>query len=148
MGKLWGELQRSVVETTEKTAAEFITPFPGLQPDHKLSTEELISSTRQAIAAEEEAAHFYDAVAAATDNETVADIFRDIAKEERVHVGEFLEILERLAPEESALIEKGRNEVREKEAAEALFDFRGALADPLTWSVAREVVKQAQRKGR
>ena len=49
----------------------------------------------------------------ATDNEDAKKVLSDIRDEEREHMGELLELLERLAPDEKALHDEGRGEVRE-----------------------------------
>jgi rubrerythrin len=114
-------------EVLEKQAAEFINPFPGQRPDHLLTAGELISSIRQSIASEEEAAHFYDAIADATDNELAAKVCRDIANEEKVHKGEFQQLLETIDPDEAGSVEEGREEVEKmKEAAFELFEKSAA----------------------
>jgi len=94
--------------------AEFVNPFSGMTPDRRLTKEELIRAIRLDIAAEEEAAHLYEAQADATDDPRAAEILRDIAKEEIVHVGEFQKLLVQLNPEESDLLNKGAGEVVNK----------------------------------
>lgn len=94
--------------------AEFVNPFSGMLPDRKLTHEELIRAIRLDIAAEEEAIHLYEAQADATDNVRAAEILRDIAKEEIVHVGEFQKLLVDLSPDELDLLNKGAGEVVQK----------------------------------
>ena len=92
---------------------EFSSPFSGLAKNKKISKEELIRAVRFMIAAEYEDIQLYVQLAESTDNELAAKVLKDIADEERVHVGEFLKLLEHLDPEEMKLYEKGNEEVRE-----------------------------------
>lgn len=92
----------------------FSDPFYGNVPPKKLSLGELIRAIRLNIAAEEEAAAIYEAHADATDNPLARKVLLDIANEERVHVGEFVELLDILTKqEEKAWMEQGYEEVRE-----------------------------------
>lgn len=98
--------------------AEFVNPFSGVTPDRKLTDRELARAIRMALAAEEEAVHMYEAMADASDNVLAVRVLRDIADEERVHAGEFQELLRRLLPDEDDLLRKGTEEVREMAAGE------------------------------
>jgi rubrerythrin len=89
---------------------QFINPFSGVVP-RKMTKSELIRAIRQNISAEHEATHLYLAHADATDDELAKKVLMDIADEERVHVGEFMALLQRLAPEEAQFLEEGRAEV-------------------------------------
>jgi len=91
---------------------EFVNPFPGLVP-RKMTKSELVRALRLNLAAEEEAVHAYMAHAEATDDLLAKKVLIDIADEERVHAGEFLELIKRLAPGEAKLLEAGRKEVEE-----------------------------------
>ena len=91
---------------------EFVNPFSGLVP-RKMTRGELIRAVRLNIAAEHEAVHAYVAHAEATDDELAKKVLLDIADEERTHIGEFMELLRRLAPEEADFLEAGRREVVE-----------------------------------
>ena len=77
--------------------ATISNPFV-MEVPRKLTDEELVNAIRQDIIGELEAIHEYDA---------------HIRDEEREHMGELLELLERLAPDEKALHDEGRGEVRE-----------------------------------
>lgn len=66
------------------------------------------------ISAEYEAIQMYMQLAESTDNKLAIEILKDIADEERVHAGEFLRLLQELAPEEVALYAKGAEEVEEE----------------------------------
>ena len=89
---------------------EFVNPFPGLV-QRTMTKQELIRALRLNMAAELEATHLYMAHAEATDDELAKKVLIDIANEERVHVGEFLELIRRLAPDEQSFLEDGAEEV-------------------------------------
>ena len=91
---------------------EFLNPFSGVVP-RKMTKEELIRAIRLNIAAEHEAVHLYMAHADATDDAFAREVLTDIANEEREHIGEFMELLRRLAPDEADYLEAGRREVVE-----------------------------------
>ncbi len=99
--------------------AEFVNPFSGMAPDRKLNDRELARAIRMAIAAEQEAIHMYEAMADASDNPLAAKVLQDVADEERVHAGEFQELLRRLLPEEERLLQQGSDEVKELAGEEA-----------------------------
>lgn len=90
---------------------EFGTPFSGNALSRKLTTAELIRAIRFAIAAEYEAVQLYMQVAESTDNKFVEEVMKDVADEERVHVGEFLRLLKELAPDEEQFYSEGAREV-------------------------------------
>jgi rubrerythrin len=95
---------------------EFVNPFSGRVPDHKLTHEELIRAIRLNVAAEQEAIHLYMAHAEATDHPLAREVLIDIANEERVHVGEFERLLEILTGDEQRYLAEGREEVDEMAA--------------------------------
>ena len=80
-----------------------------------LTREELAEAVRLAIIAELDAINFYLQVARASSDEFVRKVFEDVAKEEKTHLGEFLEILKRLDPQQAEELEKGAEEVKEIE---------------------------------
>ena len=92
---------------------KFGSPFSGLSNDRKLTQEELIRAVRFMVAAEYEAIQLYMQLAESTDNKLAAEVLKDIADEERVHAGEFLRLLRKLAPDEEKLYAKGAKEVEE-----------------------------------
>jgi len=92
---------------------DFGNPFAGNIPDRKLTKEELVRAVRFSISAEYEAIQLYTQLADSTTDKLTQAVMRDIAKEEVVHVGEFLRLLHTLAPEEAGLYEKGYTEVEE-----------------------------------
>ncbi len=84
-----------------------------LSKGRKMTREELSQALRYAIIAELDAINLYIQFANATDDEKARKIFLDVAKEEKTHVGEFLELLLSLDPEQVKELEEGRAEVKE-----------------------------------
>lgn len=91
--------------------AVFGSPFSGLANDRKLTDAELIRAIRFMVAAEYEATQLYMQLAESTDNKLAVEVLKDIANEERVHVGEFLRLLRELAPDEEKFYTEGEEEV-------------------------------------
>ena len=92
----------------------FTDPFVSNVPPRKMTTEELIRAMRINLSAEEDATALYMAHAEATDNPIARKVLIDIANEERVHVGEFNELINILTNyEENQWIQNGVQEVRE-----------------------------------
>ena len=92
---------------------DFANPFSGMVPERKMAFGELTRAIRLNIAAEEEATHLYEAHADATDNVLAQKVLRDIAREERVHVGEFQHLLNLLLEDEKDTLAEGAAEVNE-----------------------------------
>ena len=92
---------------------DFGTPFAGLAQGRKLTHDELVRAIRFLVAAEYEAIQLYMQLAESTENRLAQTVLKDIADEERVHAGEFLELLRHLAPDEEDLYAKGAAEVQE-----------------------------------
>jgi len=95
---------------SKKTAMDFTSIDPILMTGRPLTDDELIRASRLSIAAEQDAAALYDRIANNCENDGIADVFREIADEEKVHVGEFYKVIEYLSPEESDLIKDGIDE--------------------------------------
>jgi rubrerythrin len=91
--------------------AIFGSPFSGLANNRKLTDEELIRAIRFMVTAEYKATQLYMQLAESTDNKLAVEVLKDIADEERVHVGEFLRLLTELAPDEEKFYEEGAEEV-------------------------------------
>lgn len=68
---------------------------------------------RAAIIAELDAINLYEQMAAMTKNEKLRKILLDVAKEEKTHVGEFLELLLRIDTEQKKELEEGKEEIEE-----------------------------------
>ncbi|MGD0919883.1 MAG: ferritin family protein [Thermodesulfobacteriota bacterium] len=92
---------------------EFGSPFSGLANDRRLTHEELIRAVRFSIAAEYEAIQLYMQLAESTDNRLAVRLLKEIADEERIHVGEFMRLLKELAPDEEDFYAQGAEEVEE-----------------------------------
>jgi rubrerythrin len=92
----------------------FGSPFSGLANNRKLTNSELIRAIRFAVAAEDEATQLYMQLAESIDNKLAERVLREVADEERVHMGEFLRLLREVAPDEELFYEKGAKEVEEK----------------------------------
>jgi len=93
---------------------EFGSPFSGLANGRKLTDAELVRAVRFMIAAEYEAVQLYMQLAESTNNALAVEVLKDIADEERVHAGEFLRLLNELAPDEKKFYAKGAGEVEEE----------------------------------
>lgn len=92
----------------------FGAPFSGLANDRKLTDEELVRAMRFAVAAEFEATQLYMQLAESTTNKLAVAVLKEVADEERVHAGEFLRVLQQLAPDEAKLYAEGAKEVEGK----------------------------------
>ena len=92
---------------------EFSSPFSGNACAKKLTHQELIRSIRFMVAAEYEAIQLYMQLAESTDHALAIKVLKDIADEEREHAGEFLRLLDELAPDEKDYYAHGRKEVEE-----------------------------------
>ena len=94
----------------------FLNPFSGnlSGPMGKMSTPELIRALRLDLANELEAIATYEAHADACEDEFVAEMLRDISKEESVHSHELSKLIEYLEPSEKEHREKGIAEVNSK----------------------------------
>ena len=91
--------------------AEITNDLKSILSIDNLSQAELIRAIRVSIKAEIDAVHLYMMIAEATDNEDVKKIMEETAKEERVHIGEFLKALQLVAPGEFADYNDGAEEV-------------------------------------
>lgn len=67
----------------------------------------MIRAIRFMIAAESAAVQLDRQLAESTDNKLAIEVLKDIADEERVHVGEFLRLLKELAPDEEKFYAEG-----------------------------------------
>jgi len=92
---------------------EFLNPFPGRVTDRKLGKEELVRALRLDVAAEHEAVHLYLAHADACDDPLAEAVLRDIADEERTHVGEFQRLILLLTGDEQQFNDAGAQEVEQ-----------------------------------
>lgn len=70
---------------------------------------------REAIIAEYDATNLYEQMAIRASNPEVKRVMRHVAQEEKVHVGEFEAVLEKLDPEHEPSKEEGEEEVEGEE---------------------------------
>jgi rubrerythrin len=89
----------------------FASPFSGLANDRKLTDQELIRAIRFMVASEYEANQLYVQLAESTDDKLAIAVLMDIAGEELSHAGQFLRLLNKLAPDEEKLYARGAKEV-------------------------------------
>ena len=68
---------------------------------------------RLGMIAELDAVSLYEQMAAMTENENIKKVLRDIAKEEKTHIGEFETLLLKEDKEQVEETEKGKKEVEE-----------------------------------
>ncbi len=79
----------------------------------KLSKEEIAEALRLAIMAELDAVNLYLQIARQIEDEGLRRLFEDVAREEKTHIGEFLEALKRLDVEQAEELLSGAEEARE-----------------------------------
>ena len=89
----------------------FSNPFTGNIGNKKLSEQELFRAIRFTIAAEYEAVQLYEQIAETTDNQAAKLVLKSIAREEKVHAGELLELLCNICPDEAKAYTEGQKEV-------------------------------------
>ena len=68
---------------------------------------------RAGIIAELDAINLYEQMAAVTSNGNLKKVLKDIAKEEKTHVGEFQALLLKVDAEQTGELKKGKEEVEE-----------------------------------
>ncbi len=81
--------------------------------EKKFSKQEILMAIREDIAAEIDAINLYLSQAMFIEDKYVKSVLLDVANEEKVHLGEFLSVLEKLDPEQVKAIEKGKKETSE-----------------------------------
>jgi rubrerythrin len=74
---------------------------------------ETTRAIRDAIIAEEQAIKQYEVIVDSTKNSKVKEVLKEIANEERVHVGELQELLNILLPDEKKFQEDGKKEIKD-----------------------------------
>ncbi len=95
---------------------QFADPFSGMVAGRKLSDRELVRAIRYSIAAEYEAIQLYMQLAESTDNRLAQEVLKSVSDEERVHAGEFLDLLKTIAPDEEKFYLEGQGEVKDIKA--------------------------------
>jgi rubrerythrin len=83
-------------------------------PNEKFGKDTDKEILRVGIIAELDAINLYEQLAQATKDEKIKKILLDIAKEEKTHVGEFLELLLKRDKEQVSELKNGKKEVEEK----------------------------------
>lgn len=78
----------------------FSKSFDRNNNNRKICKEELVRCIRFAIASEFEAIQLYEQIEEATENPEARKLLHEIAGDESVHVGNFLQLLKILTPEE------------------------------------------------
>lgn len=101
-----------------KEALDFSSIAPLLTPERKINDRELSRVLRFSIAAELDAIHLYELIADATDDEDIKKVMTHVAEEEKVHVGEFQEMLKRVDKTTQDLLEEGTKEVEDEVGSE------------------------------
>lgn len=92
--------------------ANFANPYQG-NSNKMMTKEELAQALRIDIAAELEAIFLYEAHAMTTDDKIVKKVLKDIANEEREHIGELLALVRYLDPKVADALVEGQGEVKE-----------------------------------
>ncbi|MDD1679521.1 MAG: rubrerythrin [Methanomicrobiales archaeon] len=90
---------------------DFATAFTSKASERILTHNELVRAIRLCMADEFEAIQVYTQLAESIDNPLAKAVLLDIANEEKVHAGEFLRLLNILAPDESGFYQQGADEV-------------------------------------
>lgn len=104
----------------KKIYSEMLSASP-VQPSSNADLEKI----RVAIIGELDAINLYEQIADGTDNEKIAEVLKDIAREEKVHVGELQKLLDEFDTENKSAREEGGNEV----IADDIEDLKRAMKD-------------------
>ena len=126
----------------------------GLNPisisrEKPFSKEETAQALRWATIAELDAINFYEQFAMLVEDERIKNVFLDIAREEKAHVGEFLALLLNIDPEQVSELRDGFEEVEEMTGIKTgLPEGDGADEKPDYMNVLREALLGAVENGR
>ena len=104
---------KKMEEGHHKEAMDFTSISALITPDKKLTDDEISRALKLSIAAELDASHTYELIADSVEDEHVQEVLRDIAAEEKVHIGEFTELLSTFDKDYDKSVEEGRNEVKD-----------------------------------
>ncbi len=88
-----------------------LAAVPGVKDGAKTSDSILL---RQAIIAELDASNLYDQMAGSTSNPKLRKILKDVSQEEKVHVGEFTQLLNAADGENEESLDEGETEAAKK----------------------------------
>ena len=97
--------------------------------EKKLNDREVQRAIRLSISAEQDAVHLYELISDSISDDKMKKLFQDIANEEKVHIGEFQAILQKLDKNDKPMVEKGNKEAIEKIAQEAFQDELKKIAE-------------------
>lgn len=89
---------------------EFSTPQSVKKADTIFTESEMIRSIRFAIASEFEAIQIYEEMIENINNKDAKTIIEEVIEDEKVHVGNFLQLLKILNPEEEEYYKEGYKE--------------------------------------
>ncbi len=92
---------------------EFSTPHSVKKADTLFTESEMIRSIRFAIASEYEAIQIYEEMIENISNKDAKTIIEEIITDEKVHVGNFLQLLKILNPDEDQYYKEGYKETLE-----------------------------------
>lgn len=109
---IYGMLSKRLKGQTSKDAIDFTSISP-LVTRAKFSPRELARALRLSISAEHDAAHLYELIADSTDDKEVKKVMQDVSNEEKVHVGEFKALLNRVDKSNKDLETEGKEEIKE-----------------------------------
>lgn len=93
--------------------------------------EEVSRAIRLSIAAELEAANLYTAIAEGCNNEEISRVMMDIAREEKVHAGEFMKLLKDINPQEGECWKEGEEHAAGKKYGNEITGDAEAEAEPI-----------------
>lgn len=96
---------------------DFTSIKPILAAGKPMESRELERAVRIGIAAEHDAAAFYETIADSTKNEKIKELFQDVANEEKVHIGEFEQVLKILNKKNEEFVTEGKGEAMKKMSA-------------------------------
>lgn len=106
--------------------------FTGHNFDKPLEKDELIRALRFLASAEVEAVELYSKISQATTDEKVKKVIESVLAEEKIHVGEFIQALFYLDPEEKKFYTKGMGEAEETMGEKkAVSNYIRALAEDI-----------------
>ena len=98
----------------KKTLKDIVSSHVSIGVDSVKSGDIDKGSLRIAITAELDAINLYEQLASSATDSDVKEIFLDVAKEEKTHVGEFQALLVKLDEEHGEELEAGKKEVEDK----------------------------------
>ena len=92
---------------------EFATPHSVKSSEKLLTQSETIRAIRFAIASEYEAIQIYEEIIEAIENKKAIKLIEEIIEDEKVHVGNFMQLLKIITPSEENYYREGYKEALE-----------------------------------